>query len=83
MNRHLQGALWRIVCTYLQNIGLKIKYLHYTRGITPKRVTKGGIHLRGLAPEQHATKKHRSGGALLAALCSIQPARESNPDLQR
>ena len=28
--------------------GLKI--LHYTRGITPKRVTCGGDHLRGLAP---------------------------------
>ena len=24
--------------------------LHYTRGITPKRVTSGGAHLRGLAP---------------------------------
>ena len=24
--------------------------LHYTRGITPKRVTSGGIHLHGLAP---------------------------------
>ena len=24
--------------------------LHYTRDITPKRVTSGGAHLRGLAP---------------------------------
>ena len=24
--------------------------LHYTRGITPKRVTSSGAHLRGFAP---------------------------------
>ena len=27
--------------------------LHYTRGITPKRVTSGEIHRRGLASGQH------------------------------
>ena len=26
--------------------------LHYNRGITSKRATKGGVHLRGLAPGQ-------------------------------
>ena len=26
----------------------------YTRVITPKRVTSGGAHLRGLAPRQHS-----------------------------
>ena len=31
--------------------------LHYTRGITPKRVTSGGAHLRGLASGQHSTKE--------------------------
>ena len=31
--------------------------LLYTRGITPKRVTSGGTHLRGLAPGQHSSKK--------------------------
>ena len=31
--------------------------LPYTRGITPKRVTSGGIHLRGLAPGQHSSKE--------------------------
>ena len=25
---------------------------HYTRDMTPKRVTSGGAHLRGLAPGQ-------------------------------
>ena len=28
--------------------------LHYTRAITPKRVTSGGAHLRGLAPGLHS-----------------------------
>ena len=28
---------------------------HYTRAITPKRVTSGGNHLRGLAPGQHSS----------------------------
>ena len=31
--------------------------LHYTRCITPKRVTSGGIHLRGLAPGQHSSEE--------------------------
>ena len=35
----------------------KIKsYFHYTRGITPKRVTSGGAHLRGLAPGLHSSE---------------------------
>ena len=28
--------------------------LHCTRGITPKRVTSSGVHLRGLAPGQNS-----------------------------
>ena len=31
--------------------------LHYTRGITPKRVTNNGVHLQGLAPGQHISEK--------------------------
>ena len=31
--------------------------LHYTRGITPKRVTSGKIHLRGLAPGHHSSEE--------------------------
>ena len=34
---------------------LKLKS-NYTRGITPKRVTSGGPHLRGLAPELYSSK---------------------------
>ena len=29
---------------------IKKSNLHYTRGMTPKRLTSGGVHLRGLAP---------------------------------
>ena len=37
---------------------IKIKSnLHYTRGITPKHVTSGGVHFRGLAPGQHSSEK--------------------------
>ena len=32
-------------------------YLHYTRGITLKRITSGGIHLRGLALGQHSSEE--------------------------
>ena len=31
--------------------------LHYTRGNTPKRVTSGGAHLRGLAPGLHSSEE--------------------------
>ena len=31
--------------------------LHYTRRITPKRVTSCGAHLRGLAPGQHSSEE--------------------------
>ena len=31
--------------------------LHYAPGITSKRVTSGGVHLRGLAPEQHSSEE--------------------------
>ena len=44
--------------------------LHYSHGITPKRVTSGGAHLRGLAPGQHSSER-RSGGEPLAAQCLI------------
>ena len=30
---------------------------HYTRRITPKRVTSCGAHLRGLAPGQHSSEE--------------------------
>ena len=36
---------------YMSN---KKSNLRYTRGITPKRVTTGGDHLRGLVPGQYS-----------------------------
>ena len=36
---------------------LKNLNLHYTRGITPKRVTSGGINLRDLAPGLHSSEE--------------------------
>ena len=47
------------LCCYLQTF-VCVKIIlnpHYTRNITPKHVTSGGIHLRGLAPEQHSCKQ--------------------------
>ena len=35
----------------------KRQNLHYTRGITPKRVTSGEAHLRDLAPGQHSSEE--------------------------
>ena len=35
--------------------------LHHTRDITPKRVTSGGIHLRGSAPGQHSSEDSSQG----------------------
>ena len=33
------------------------KKFYYTRDITPKRVTSGEAHLRGLAPGQHSSEE--------------------------
>ena len=43
--------------TVLPFHALKKSNLHYIRGITPKRVTSGGIHLRGLASEQRSSEE--------------------------
>ena len=53
--------------------------LHYARMITPKRVTSGGVHLRGLAPGQHSSEKTPQRGKPLATQCWFQPTRISNP----
>ena len=47
MNRHL-----KFVSKYSYSKQSKSN-LHYTRGITPKHMTSGGIDLCGLAPGQH------------------------------
>ena len=40
-----------------QKLTIKKSNLHYTRDITPKHVTSGGIRLRGLAPGQHSSEE--------------------------
>ena len=54
--------------------------LHYTRGITPKRVTSSGAHLRDLAPGQHSSEKTSQRWETLATL-PIWSAWESNSRL--
>ena len=59
------------------NASIKSNF-HYTRGITPKRVTSGGAHLRALATQLR--KKGRNYGEQLATLYPIQPPRNRTPD---
>ena len=40
-----------------ENQNKKKTNLHYTRGITLKRVTSGGIHLRDLTCGQHSSEE--------------------------
>ena len=55
-------------------------YLHFTRGITPKRVTSGAANLRGLAlAASLLQKKRHSGGEPLATQRPISSAWELNP----
>ena len=44
-------------CVSNQVIKKSTSNLHYTRRITPKRVTSGGAHLRGLAPRLHSSEE--------------------------
>ena len=56
---------------FLNNFNTEIKpksNLHFTRDITPKRVTSGRVHLLGLAPGQSSSKKRRSGGEPMVTL---------------
>ena len=47
----LQLKLWP------RPVKIKKSNPHYTRRITPKRVTDCGAHLRGLAPGQHSSEE--------------------------
>ena len=52
--------LRRLLMFYFQSGHNKKKSksnLHDARGITPKRVTSGGAHLRSLAPRQHTSEE--------------------------
>ena len=47
----LQYKLQTLKLDFLSN---QKSNLHYTRGITPIRVTSCGVHLRGVAPGLHS-----------------------------
>ena len=53
--------------------------LHYTRRITPKRVTSCGAHLRGLVRGQHSSEESSQRWRAVGDTVPIGPARESNP----
>ena len=44
-------------CNTAKNFKKSKSNLHYTRRITPKRVTSGGAHLHGLAPGLHSSEE--------------------------
>ena len=52
--------------------------LHYTRGITPERVTSGGAHLRGLASEQHSSEETLQRWRAVGDTVPIWPTRGLN-----
>ena len=43
--------------SHTTNVKKSKSNLHYTRRTKPKRVTSGGAHLRGSAPELHSSEK--------------------------
>ena len=45
--------------------------LHYTRRITPKRVTSCGAHLCGLAPGQHSSEETSQRWRVVGDIVSI------------
>ena len=53
--------------------------LHYTRRITPKRVTSCETHLRGLARGQYSSEETSQRWRVVGDTVPIWPARESNP----
>ena len=52
-------------------------YTTLRRGVTPKRVTSSGAHLRGLAPGEHCFKKRLRDSEPFATLCPISPTWDS------
>ena len=69
-------APWPLISISFMHIALEkfilvFSNLHYIHGFTPKCVTSGGAHLRGLSPGYTALKKRRIGSEPLAVLCPI------------
>ena len=57
------------------------KKVHYTRRITPKHVTNGGTHLRGLAPRQHSSEESSQRWQATGGTEPDLPVWEVNPRL--
>ena len=76
---YILSALCKIFSFESKEVEFKrfISNLYYTSGITPKRVTSGGVHFCGIAPGNQSPKKRRSSFERLTTL-SDSPARESN-----
>ena len=81
-----EKALWDLALHpfqygfWIKVFGLKSKSnLHYTRRFTPKRVTSGGAHPRGLAPGQHSSEETWQWWQADSATVLIWQARDSNP----
>ena len=55
--------------------------LHYTRRITPKRVTSCGAHFRGLAPGQHSSEEMLQRWRVVLTLCRFDRPGNRTPDL--
>ena len=53
--------------------------LHYTRGITPMRVTSGGAHLCGLAAGLHSSERTSQRWLAVGDTAPIWPTRDLNP----
>ena len=52
--------------------------LHYTRHITPKRVTSGGAHLRGAAFGLQSSEQTLQRNATVGDTVTIWPTRQLN-----
>ena len=62
-------------------VEIQKKNLHYTRCISPKRVTSSGVHLMRLG--NTAPKKHRSDGESFAHCVQFDRPWKLTPDLPR
>ena len=68
----------RICDTFLRKMCFQKSNLHYTHGITTKRVTCGRAHLRSLAPE-HSSEETSQRWRAVGDTVPICRIRDSNP----
>ena len=68
-----------LILLILNSSKIKKSNLCYTRGITPKRVTSGGAHLRGLAPGLRSPEETSQRWRSVGDTVSILLTRNLNP----